>query len=246
MKLSFKILGPLFVVLALACCGIGLWAGGGITETVESTIFILITVFVLVVLPVTWLCSRRPWLRNLRGLSPLSGSRFGILRFSWLRNLRRPPPLSDPQLGTLHFSFGFETCLWRGSIVLSPQMSIPLAVAGSCDGPDDQALAIARDLVAQFSLWKSAIEKELFGHYEPYAEAIASGELEHTGDPLPKITESSDVWPLISWVYAAVIPLGGDFVTELGLTVPWDEEHTLGLRFQAGKFVELNGSVVQP
>ena len=226
MKLSFKILGPFFVVLALVCCGIGLWTGCGAVETIESTVFVLIAVFILIVLPITWLCSRHPWLHNLR--------------------LHRPPPFSDPQLGPLRFSFGFDTCLWRGSIALLPGTNIPLAIAGNADGPDPTALALARNLNTQLPSWRANIEKELFGHYEPYAEALASGELTHDGDPLPTISSTSDVWPLISWVYAAVIPLGGELVTELGLTVPWDEEHTLGLRFAAGKLVELNGSVVQP
>ena len=226
MKLSFKILGPLFAALALICFGIGLWTGCGTVETIESTMFVLIVVFILVVLPVTWICSRRPWLHNLR--------------------LHRPPPFSDPQLGQLRFSFGFDTCLWRGSIALLPGTSIPLAVAGDAGRPDSTALALAKDLVLQLPLWRASIEKELFGHYEPYAEALASGELKHHGDPLPAISNASDVWPLISWVYAAVIPLGSDLMTELGLTVPWDEEHTLGLRFEAGKLVELNGSVVEP
>jgi hypothetical protein len=225
-KLSPKILGPLFVVLALVCCGIGLWTGCGAVETIESTIFDLIAVFILILLPITWLCSRRPWLRNLR--------------------LHRPPPFSDPQLGQLRFSFGIDTCLWRGSIALLPGKSIPLAVAGNADGPDSTALDLAKDLLLQLPSWRANIEKALFGHYEPYAEAITSGELKHDGDPLPAISTASDVWPLISWVYAVVIPLGGDLVTELGLTVPWDEEHILGLRFENGELVELNGSVVQP
>lgn len=221
MKLSLKILGPLFVVLALICCGIGLWSGCGIGEIVESTLFVLIVFFVLIVLPVTWFCSRRPWLRN----------------------LRRASPISDPQLGQLRFSFGFTTCLWRGSIVLSPGVSIPLAIAGSRDGPDHEALRIAKDLVAQFPSWRSSIEKALFEHYAPYAEALASGELKHTGDPLPKITGPSDVWPLITWVSVSVIPFSGNLATELVLTIPWDEEHTLGVYFQAGQFIELCGSV---
>jgi Domain of unknown function (DUF6985) len=214
------------MVLALICVGIGYWTGCGIIETIESTIFVLITVFVLIVLPAAWLRSRRPWLHNLR--------------------LRRPPPFSDLQLGHLRFSFGFETCVWRGSIEFLSGASIPLAIAGNADGPDPTALALAKDLVLRLPSWRASVEKALFGHYESYAEAISSGELKYEGDPLPAITTASDVWPLISWVYAAVIPLGGNLVTELGLTVPWDKEHTLGLRFEAGKLVELNGSVVEP
>jgi hypothetical protein len=220
-KLSLKILGPLFVVLVLLCCGIGLWTGSGIGETVESTLFVLIAFFVLIVLPVAWLCGRRPWLKN----------------------LHRASPISDPQLGRLFFSFGFTNCLWRGSIVLLSGVKIPLAIAGSCDGPDHETLRIAKDLVAQFPSWQSSIEKALFEHYEPYAEALASGELKHTGNPLPKIAGPNDVWPLIRWVSVSVIPINGNLTTELVLTVPWDEEHTLGAYFQAGKFLELCGSV---
>ncbi len=212
------------MVLALICCGISLWSGCGIGEIVESTLIVLIVIFGLIVLPLMWLCQRR----------------------LWLRNLRRAPPVSDPQLGQLRFSFGFTTCLWRGSIALLPGTSVPLAIVGTCDGPDPEALSTAKDLVAQFPLWQASIEKALFAHYEPYAKALASGELKREGDPLPVIAKPSDVWPLISWIYVSVIPLAGDLVTELGLTVPWDEEHTLGVRFEAGKLVELNGSVVQP
>jgi Domain of unknown function (DUF6985) len=222
-KLSLKILVPVFVVLALVCFGIGFLTGSSFTETIESTIFVLIAVFILIFLPVAWLCSRRPWLHNLR--------------------LHRPPPFSDPQLGQLRFSFGFTTCLWRGSIALLPGTSLPLTVAGTANGPAPEALAMARDLVTRFPSWRPSIEKALFEHYEPYAEALASGELKHLGEPLPVISEPSNVWPLISWVYASVAPLGGSLVIELGVTVPWDEEHTLGLRFEAGRFLELCGSV---
>jgi len=225
MKLSPNILVPFFVVLISICCGIGFWTGSSIKETIESTIFILVVVGILLVLPAGWLCSRRPWLRNLR--------------------LRRPPPLSDPQLGQLRFSFGFATCLWRGSIALLPGTSLPLAVAGTADGPDPVALAMAKGLAAKVPSWQPSIEEALFGHYEPYAEAVTSGELK-LSEPLPVISRPSDIWHIISWVYVAVIPLSGRLVIEIGLTVPWDEEHTLGLRFEAGKFIELNGSVVQP
>ena len=83
----------------------------------------------------------------------------------------------------------------------------------------------------------------LFEHYEPYAEALASGELKRRGDPLPTIARPSDVWPLISWVEASIIPIRGELAVEFNVFVPWDEEHTLGLLFLDGKLVDLCGSV---
>jgi len=242
-KLSLKILGPFYAVLVLICISIGLWTRCGIIETIESTVFVLIAFSILIVLPAAWLSSRRPWLRNVR-LAPFA---FSQRLATWGVNLpalfRRPPPVSDPQLGELRFPFGFDYCLWRGAIALVPGKSIPLAIAGNADGPDSDALSIARDLVEKFPSWSASIEKALYEHYEPYGEALASGELKHKGDPLPNITKPSDVWPLISWIHVSVAPLGGGLVTEIGLTVLWDEEHTLGARFEAGKFLELCGSV---
>lgn len=102
---------------------------------------------------------------------------------------------------------------------------------------------MAKDLAARLPSWQADIEKALFEHYEPYAEALASGELKHRGDPLPAISRPSDVWPLISWVDALIIPIGGKLATELDVTVPWDQEHTLGLFFERGEFLGLCGSV---
>jgi hypothetical protein len=58
-KFSLKILGPLFVALALVRCGISFWTGYGMIETIQSTVFILVAVFVLKVLPMSqFVCSR--------------------------------------------------------------------------------------------------------------------------------------------------------------------------------------------
>jgi hypothetical protein len=168
-----------------------------------------------------WLCSRRPWLRN----------------------LRRPAPVSDAHFGNLQFSFGFEQCLWRGSIALLPGRKVPLAIVGSADGPAPEALSLAKELAARLPSWQADIEKALFEHYEPYAEALASRELKHRGGGLPTFARPSDVWPLISWVEASIIPVDGELATELQVSVPWDEEHTLGLFFSRGKFIALCGSV---
>ena len=214
----FALVGLLFCGLALVCITIGVLSGYSLVGSVQHTVFILVTVFVLIVLPLMWLCSRRPWLHN----------------------LRRPAPISDANLGKLRFSFGFETCVWRGSIDLLPGTKVPLAIVGSVDGPAPEALSMAKELAARLPSWQADIEKALFEHYEPYAEALASGELDHQGDPLPTIARSSDVWPLIAWVDASIIPVDGEFVAELNVTVPWDEEHTLGLIFKRGTFLELS------
>jgi hypothetical protein len=217
----FTVVALSFLGLALGFVAIGVLSGSSLVATIQTTVIILGIVFVLIVLPILWLCSRRPWIHN----------------------LRRPAPLSDAQLGKLRFSFGFETCVWRGSIALSPGTKIPVAIVGNADGPDAEALSMGKELVGQLPAWQEDIEKALFEHYEPYAEALASGELKHRGDPLPTITSPSDIWPLISWVEASILPVGGELATQLHVTVPWDEEHTLGLLFSQGKLSAFCGSV---
>jgi hypothetical protein len=217
----YTVLGLSFLGLALVFVAIGILSGSSLVGTVQATAIILGIVFVLIVLPIVWLCSRRPWIHN----------------------LRRPAPISDAQLGKLRFSFGFETCMWRGSIALSPSTKIPLAIVGNADGPAAEALSMAKELAGQLPSWKGEIETALFEHYEPYAEALASGELKHRGGPLPTIASPKDIWPLISWVGASILPVGGELATELHVTVPWDEEHTLGLLFSRGKLSALCGSV---
>ena len=240
-KFPLKILASVFLVLALVCGVIGFWSGCGVRETIESTLFVLLAIFILIVIPISWLCSRRPWTGNLRPLL----TQLGVFRFYWLRNLRQTPLFSDPQLGELRFSFGFETCLWRGLITLSPGKTIRLAVVGTADGPNPEALSIAKSLAAQFPTRQANFEKELFEHYKVYSEVIAQGKLKHPIDPLPAIEKPSDIWSHISWVNASVILLNGNLLTELSFTVPWDNEHTLGARFEAGEFIELNGSVIE-
>ncbi len=94
--------------------------------------------------------------------------------------------------------------------------------------------------------WAPAIQSELFEHYRPYAEAIAAGEMPQPDEPFPHLSEASQVWPHVTALFVAVSPLDGTMTVELGYTVAWDEEHTLGARFQQGHFVELNGSVLPP
>lgn len=150
-------------------------------------------------------------------------------------------PFHDPQLGELARSRGH----WRGAIALASK-TVPLALAGTRTEPDAKALAAAREVALQYASWRQSIEAALFEHYGPYAEALAAGELPPPFEPLPNVVEASQVWPYVSLVFVCVSPLDGVLTTELGYTVVWDEEHTLGAHFQNGKFVELCGSVLAP
>jgi hypothetical protein len=148
---------------------------------------------------------------------------------------------SDPTLGEFVRSGG----LWRGAIRLDSGLT-PLALAGTRAAPDPAALAVAREVPTQFVAWRRAIETALFEHYEPYAESLAAGEIPATDESLPSITSPAEVWQHVSLEYVCIAPLGGSLTTEFGYTTAWDEEHTLGVRFQGGVFVELCGSVLRP
>ena len=156
--------------------------------------------------------------------------------------LFKSPPFHDPQLGELVRSRG----LWRGSLTIETGVSAPLALSGTRTEPGAQALTTAREVPQAFGSWRPAIEQALFEHYEPYAEAVAAGELPSPSEALSRIVSPGDVWPHVSLVFVSVTPLSGLLTTELGYTTAWDDEHTLGARFQSGKFIELCGSVLSP
>ena len=159
-----------------------------------------------------------------------------------LFGLFKSPQFTDPQLGELVRSRG----LWRGSLAVPPSSQVPLALSGTRSEPDVLALAAAHEVVAVFASWRSAIEKALFEHLEPYVQAVAAGELRLPSEGLPKVASPADVWSHVSLIFVSVTPLAGTLTTELGYTTAWDEEHTLAARFQSGRFIELCGSVLPP
>ena len=116
-------------------------------------------------------------------------------------------------------------------------------IEGFVDAPD--VLAAAREVAQAFASWRIEIEQALFEHYEPYAEAVTAGELP-ASEALPRIAAPGEVWSHVSLVFVSVTPLGGLLTTELGYATAWDDEHTLGARFQSEKFIELCGSVLLP
>ena len=156
--------------------------------------------------------------------------------------LFKTPTYTDPDLGQFRRLRG----LWRGSVQLPGLTPVPLSLSGNRFEPDSQALAAARQLGTLLASWRPDIESALFEHYRPYEEARASGELPQQNSPLPSLREPSQVWLHVEPQFVSVSPLDGTMTIELGYVAAWDEEHTLGARFQQGRLVELNGSVLPP
>ena len=147
--------------------------------------------------------------------------------------------ITDSVLGELRYSKG----RWRGLIELAGA-SVPLAIAGIRKAPDEGAIEAAKKLPVTFAEFRPQIESALFEHYEPYAEAIASGELKPPQDGPVEIYSPAEVWRCVVPQFVSVEPMMGKPVAELGLAVYWDEEHTLGARLDETGFFELCGSVV--
>jgi len=158
--------------------------------------------------------------------------------FGWLKT----PTFEDPQLGTLTRKRG----LWRGTIALEAEGNVPIALAGSRREPDAGALAAAQALPGRFRSWRPVLERELFAHYEPYAESVAADARRKGTDPLAMPASPGEVWHHVDLQFISITPLDGTLTTELGFTTDWDDEHALGARFHGDRFVELNGSVLRP
>lgn len=156
-------------------------------------------------------------------------------------NFFKPPVFHDPQLGEFVRSRG----RWRGQLDLSG-IIVPLFLVGGRSQPDAQALQLAQTVLTSFSAWRPAMAEALFDHYQPYAEAGADGEAPEPGTPLPRITTPDGVWPHTTLVFVSVAPVERLLTIEFGFTTAWDDEHTLGARFQRGQLLELNGSVLPP
>jgi hypothetical protein len=146
----------------------------------------------------------------------------------------------DPQLGEFQRSRGH----WRGLISFEGDENIPLVVCGNRKAPDTEALQSALQLSSQFSNWKTIIGQALFEHYTPYAEAIKAGELPLPDQVFPIIACQDQVWPHVTLEFVAILPLENKITIEFGYSTDWDEEHTLGARFQSRQFLELCGSVL--
>jgi uncharacterized protein DUF6985 len=156
--------------------------------------------------------------------------------------LFKSPPFVDPELGEFRRSRG----AWRGTIKLHTVTPVPLVLSGGRAAPNAEALRIARSIPSNYASWRPEIERALFEHYSPYAEAVAAGELVAAAESMPPIDVPSSVWPHTTLEFVQVSPLGGVLTVEIGYRVAWDEEHTLGARFRDGRLLELSGSVLAP
>src|SRR5262245_55678898 len=101
----------------------------------------------------------------------------------------KPSPFRDPVLGEFTRSRGH----WRGKLELGGA-PVPLVLVGGRSEPDAHALALARTIAPNFAAWRSSIETSLFEHYQPYAEALAAGELPAPSEPFPSIGAPGEVW----------------------------------------------------
>ena len=147
----------------------------------------------------------------------------------------------DERLGELRRSRGY----WRGLVPLD-SATVPLAIAGSRTGPDVDALVEARKVPNRFASWRAAISESLLEHYAPYAEAVDAGEEPMPVAELPRIATATEVRPHVTPLFVRVERAGGVPTVEIGYRAAWDDEHTLAVLFQGGRFAGLNGSVLAP
>ena len=155
----------------------------------------------------------------------------------YMFGLFEPKLFRDEKLGELRRSGRY----WKGSLVLAPCGTFRLAIAGSRIAPDSISLRLAKELSDRFKSLLPKIQAGIFEHYEPYKEAVDTGQ--DTGSPCPSVASAEAVWPHVTPAHVLVEPMRGVPTVEIGFKVAWDIEHTVGARFQDWQFVELNGSV---
>jgi hypothetical protein len=147
----------------------------------------------------------------------------------------------DPLLGSLTGTWGG----WRGQIVLGSGLAVPLVLAANVvhsATPGERRLQLARELTVRYAELVPAVERALFEHYAPYGEAIAAGD-EPPHPRVPLLTHPEQVRPFVSTVRVLIAPIGHVETVEIAYRAAWDDEHTLGARFQDWQLVELNGSI---
>jgi hypothetical protein len=153
-------------------------------------------------------------------------------------NLFGARPYMHSTLGELRRSGG----AWRGAIEIDGAI-VPLTLAGGREAPDADALEAASTLPARFTSMQLAIASALFEHAEPYLDSLQE---EESGALLASLKSAADVWQHSKLEFVSVLHRGGSHTVELGYAVSWDEEHTLGVRFQGTELIELCGSVLAP
>lgn len=148
-------------------------------------------------------------------------------------------PFVDDALGV----FKRKGNYWVGSVALSPHGVMELRLVGDRKAPDASSLLLARELPTRYAPHINQIETALYEHFLPYAEANARGEFGELEEPLPQIPDAKQIWPHVYPSHVAIQPMRGVPTVEVAYRVGWDEEHTLGVRLQNWRFIELCGSV---
>ena len=107
-------------------------------------------------------------------------------------------------------------------------------LSGGRAAPDPDSVSLARELIARYATLRPAIARALFDHYEPSRES---------DEGIPGLSGPEHVWAHVSAERVLIEPMSRLDTVEIAYRTAWDEEHTLGARFQGWQLVELNGSV---
>ena len=141
-----------------------------------------------------------------------------------MKDFLKPPSYSDPALGTLVRRRGY----WQGEIDLQqPPGPVPLLLSGSRTAPDESGSKLARELVRRYPDLRPDIERSLFEHYEPYAEAAESDNDGPLAD-IPRLSAPDQVWKHVSLVRVLIEPIERLDTVEIAFKTGWDIEHTVG------------------
>ena len=147
--------------------------------------------------------------------------------------------ISDPVLGELKYTKG----RWRGMVQFAGA-SISLAISGSRKLPDANAVEAARKLSGTFTAFRPVIEAALFKHCEPYAEAMASGDLPPSAEGRVEVRAPSDGWSHVVAQFVSVEFMAGTLITELGMAGAWDA--TRRWRYDRSKRCQAERDYKQP
>lgn len=148
-------------------------------------------------------------------------------------------PFTDPQLGAFERNGG----AWTTVVDLASIGRVTLRLAGDRKAPASESLALAREVSVQYAALRGEIARALHEHLEPYAAEGASDDADDAAIDPAEIRSAEEAFSRAEVRLVDVDASRTAFPIEVQLHVPWDEEHTLGVRIRAGKLVELCGSV---
>jgi len=157
-------------------------------------------------------------------------------------NFFKTADVVHPVLGTLKWRRG----CWRGELALFGGHRLPLILAGSRKGPDEEALAQAIAVPGTLRDIQPQLGRALFEHYEPYAEAAQEGHLNPDSEQFPDISGPAQALAQARPEAVVIVSIDGEIAAEVCYTVPWDEEHIVGARFRGSRWIELCGSTLLP